>query len=121
MILETFGLIKSAFPFIKEIFLWRDGAEVGKPITKKDLRRRQIASYVMAGSLFFNYILVYKTVHLAATIVESKKWIESANEELALYRNGACKQETPVAKAPVTVTTKDVGRVVKHIVKHGAH
>ena len=54
MILETYGVIKSLFPFIKEMFLWRDGAEVGKPITRKDLLRRKIATYLMAVSLFFN-------------------------------------------------------------------
>jgi hypothetical protein len=73
MILETYGLIKSIFPFIKEIFLWRDGAVAGKPITKKDLTRRKIATYVMACSLFLNYVLVVKTTQLGSSIVEFKK------------------------------------------------
>lgn len=122
MILETFGLIKSIFPFIKEIFLWRDGAEIGKPITKKDLRRRQIASYVMAASLFFNYVLVYKTIHMAAAIVESKKWVESMNEELSGYRNGPCSPEAPKPPAAASMsTTKDLTKITKHLVKHTNH
>lgn len=115
MILESYGLIKSIFPFIKEIFLWRDGIELGKPVTKHDLRRRQIATYVMAGSLFFNWILGYKIIQLGGVVVQIRKR-EVAREDKRLDLSTMC--PAPVKEG---TATKDIGKVAKHTVKHHTH
>lgn len=73
MIIESVGLLKSLFPFIKELFLWRDGAEIGKPITKKNLVRRKIATYVLIASLMLNYFTIVKIFRLAGTVITLKK------------------------------------------------
>ena len=57
MIVETFKLVTSIWPFIKEAFLWRDGAQVGKPITNQNLIRRKIAAFALLASLALNYLL----------------------------------------------------------------
>lgn len=58
MIVEAFKLVTSILPFVKEAFLWRDGAQIGKPITKKNLIRRKIAVFVLLASLVVNYLLI---------------------------------------------------------------
>ena len=117
MILETYGLIKSVFPFIKEIFLWRDGAEEGKPITKKDLTRRKIATYVMAASLFFNYFLAAKTIHLGAEVVDLRKHEVTLTKQLEDVKKNKDADKTD-AKSD---TTKDLEIITKHIKPHPAH
>ena len=95
MIVEAIKLITSALPFIKEAFLWRDGAELGKPITKKNLIRRKIAVFLLLGSLILNYLFVdhlyknyVKSVETEKTIAQLKKEREDllkANDQLRLY------------------------------------
>ena len=60
MIIETFKLIMGIFPFVREAFLWRDGAEVGKPITEQNLLRRKIAVFVTIASIAVNFIAITK-------------------------------------------------------------
>lgn len=77
MIVEAFKLISSVFPFIKEAFLWRDGAEVGKPVTAHNLRLRKVAVFVLFASLLTNYLSISsvfrKTGELDKLRVELKK------------------------------------------------
>lgn len=62
MILEAYKIVTSLLPLIKEAFLWRDGAEEGKPITRQNLIRRKIAVFALIGSLVFNYFITGKVV-----------------------------------------------------------
>ena len=74
MIVEAFKIVSSVFPFIKEAFLWRDGAEVGKPITQQNLQRRKLAVWITIGSFVTNYFLVMRVVedHSQATQAADK-------------------------------------------------
>ena len=101
MLLETIGVVRSVFPFVKELFLWRDGAKVGEPITNKNLLRRKIATFVLILSLIFNYLLFTKVFALGREVVELKK------EVVSLKGNSS---------APITVTKKKEQEDKEHIV-----
>lgn len=58
MIIEAVKIVMSVFPFIKEAFLWRDGAQAYIPPTPKQLLRRKAAVFVLIGSFFVNYLLL---------------------------------------------------------------
>ena len=89
MVLDFLKVLKSAFPFIKEVFLWRDGAEEGKPVTRENLIRRKIAVFALMGSLILNYVLVSKFVDIYKENKEvSKKYSELYLEFVRLERQG---------------------------------
>lgn len=89
MVLDFLKVLKSAFPFIKEVFLWRDGAEEGKPVTRENLIRRKIAVFALMGSLILNYVLVSKFVDIYKENKEvSKKYSELYLEFVKLERQG---------------------------------
>lgn len=75
MIIETFKVVSSFFPFLKEIFLWRDGAEEGKPVTKQNLIRRKIAVFVLLGSIVVNYIACGKLIEFYKLNVTYKEQV----------------------------------------------
>lgn len=58
MIIEGFKIAASLWPLAKEVFLWRDGAQVGKPITEQNLIRRKIAVFALIASIVVNYIAI---------------------------------------------------------------
>jgi hypothetical protein len=89
MSLDFLKIGMSLLPFIKEAFLWRDGAEQGRPITQQNLIRRQIAVFVLIGSIVFNYFLTAKTIeeykivgNLKREIIELKKQSESSKSKV---------------------------------------
>lgn len=82
MILEAFKLVTSVFPFIKEMFLWRDGAEEGKPVTKQNLIRRKVAVFVLLGSIVINYVSTGKLVEYYKQNVAYKEQISVLESEL---------------------------------------
>lgn len=82
MILEAFKIVSSVFPFLKEAFLWRDGAEEGKPITRQNLIRRKIAVFALLGSLLFNYFITGKVVEYYKQIKASEELVASQKEEI---------------------------------------
>ena len=89
MVLDFLKVLKSAFPFIKEVFLWRDGAEEGKPVTRENLIRRKIAVFALMGSLILNYVLVSKFVDIYKENKEvSEKYSELYLEFVKLERQG---------------------------------
>jgi hypothetical protein len=102
MIVETFKLIMGIFPFVREAFLWRDGAEVGKPITEQNLLRRKIAVFVSIASIAINFIAITKAWEyrsenkkVSAEIQELKK----QNEKLVTAVSGCAKPADMVAFA----------------------
>ena len=58
MIIEAIKIAGSLWPLAKEVFLWHDGAQVGKPITDQNLIRRKIAVFALIASILVNYFLV---------------------------------------------------------------
>ncbi len=93
MILEAFKIVTSVFPLLKEAFLWRDGAEEGKPITRQNLIRRKIAVFALLSSLLFNYFITGKAIDLyrkataaQETIVLQKEEIKSLNGALTTLK-----------------------------------
>lgn len=83
MILEIIGSVRSLFPFIKEAFLWRDGAEEGKPITKMNLWKRKVATYLMTISLALNYYAGHKLYKMAQEVVHLRKEVATLHEKIS--------------------------------------
>ena len=82
MILEAFKVVSSVFPFIKELFLWRDGAEEGKPVTKQNLIRRKVAVFVLLGSIVINYVSTGKLVEYYKQNTAYKERVSALEAEL---------------------------------------
>lgn len=82
MVIEAIKVVSSFFPFLKEIFLWRDGAEEGKPVTKQNLIRRKIAVFVLLGSIVVNYVAADKLVIYYNQNVAYKKQIDELTKAL---------------------------------------
>lgn len=91
MILEAVKIASSIWPLLKEVFLWRDGAEVGKPITNQNLIRRKIAVFALLGSIIFNYFVTGKAVELYKQNTAYKAQIEQLQQDLKT------KQDNPPA------------------------
>jgi len=87
MIVEAAKIILSIYPFIKEAFLWRDGAAAGKPITNEHLARRKLATFVLLFSLIANFLLF-------------KDLTESRKKEEALTKKVSQLQAAPVVTLP---------------------
>lgn len=82
MLLEAYKIVSSIWPFVKEVFLWRDGAEAGKPITRQNLIRRKIAVFALMISIAFNYIITGKVVELYKQKTESAKLVTELQHQL---------------------------------------
>jgi len=82
MILDAFKVAWSLFPFLKEVFLWRDGAEEGKPVTKQNLTRRKIAVFALMGSIIYNYLSTDRILVLYARIKDEHTKLELANKQI---------------------------------------
>jgi len=82
MLLETWKIVSSIWPFVKEVFLWRDGAEAGKPVTRQNLIRRKIAVFVLIASIGLNYFIGGKAVDLYRKHQTDEKQIRSLTDEV---------------------------------------
>lgn len=98
MIIEAYSIFRSIFPFIKEVFLWRDGATVGKPVTTLNLWRRKLATYVMTISLALNYYAFVKLYKMTEVVIGLKK-------EVAVLSI----PKTPPLSPPVVPVASDSG------------
>ena len=115
MLLEAFKIFGSLLPLIKEAFLWRDGAEEGKPITKQNLIRRKIAVFVTLGSLIFNYIIAGKVVELYDKVDAKEQLITELKQEKELLKRDVeeLKQEVKHKRLANCLTPMDVVRMVQ--------
>jgi hypothetical protein len=83
MILDLIKIARSLYPFIKEMYLWRDGAEEGKPITRENLVRRKIAVFALIGSLIYNYLVTNMVINQFGDKEELKQKIVQLEKENA--------------------------------------
>ena len=92
MIVEALKIVSSIYPFIKEAFLWRDGAEAGKPVTSENLTRRKVAVFVLIGSLITNYFVVSKLYDYFEKNKELTKQAVEAKADLAVADSKVAQQ-----------------------------
>lgn len=107
MIVESFKIVASLWPLVKEAFLWRDGAEVGKPITEQNLIRRKIAVFALVGSILLNYFAVSRFIdQYRETEIKKEKIASLEKENAQLYRkiddlrakNASCVDQAQLAE-----------------------
>lgn len=115
MLLDAFKIFGSLLPLIKEAFLWRDGAEEGKPITKQNLIRRKIAVFVMLGSLIFNYVIAGKVVDLYDKSEAKEQLITELKQEKELLKQdvNALREEVKAKRMANCLTPMDVVKMVQ--------
>jgi len=112
MIIEAFKIVSSVFPFIKEAFLWRDGADADKPVTPADLRKRKFAVFVLFASLVLNYLTVTK---LFEGRDEHLKEVQQHAEDQARYERLQEDQKTMVQATSCVAPDKVFELVNKQI------
>lgn len=115
MLLDAFKIFGSLLPLIKEAFLWRDGAEEGKPITKQNLIRRKIAVFVMLGSLIFNYVIAGKVVELYDKAESKEQLIAELRQEKELLKQDVSllREEVKAKRLANCPTPMDVVKMVQ--------
>ena len=115
MLLDAFKIFGSLLPLIKEAFLWRDGAEEGKPITKQNLIRRKIAVFVMLGSLIFNYVIAGKVVELYDKSEAKEQLITELRQEKEILKQDAAtlREEVKAKRLANCLSPMDVVKMVQ--------
>ena len=97
MLVEAFKIVSSIYPFIKEAFLWRDGAEAGKPVTQENLVRRKVAVFVLIGSLITNYFVVSKLYDYYEKNKELTKEAAEAKAQLTVADSKVAEQASELS------------------------
>jgi hypothetical protein len=111
MIVESFKIVASLWPLVKEAFLWRDGAEIGKPITEQNLIRRKIAVFALVGSVLLNYLAVSRFIDQYKETEAKQEKIASLTEDNLHLRK---KLDDLRAKNSMCVSQEQLSEILRH-------